>query len=167
MAATFLGAAAAAGGLKAGLSTVLTGLSVAGSVISTVGALRQANAEANFQKSQADQAVLEAGQERLSFENERLETARRLAAVLGENDVRTAAAGIDLTAGFAENTRAAAKKRAAQEIDIERRDSAFRQTQHKLRGAALTRRARETRSAGGFTAAGNALQAGISIARRG
>lgn len=120
-------AGASAGGLLSG-SGFLTTLKVLGQLGAGLAAAGQANA-------MADQADLQAGQEQLQGAQRQTQMKRELMKVLGDNAVTFASAGIDISAGIAQSAAADAKKRAAQELSIDRQDTDFRRAVQRMRAS--------------------------------
>lgn len=161
------GAATAAGTVTGATSGALTALQGFGAVLKVLGTMGQANAASNASLQQANEADLQASQEKLDSQQRQNRISRELARVLGQNDVTYAAAGIDLTGGIAATQAQDAKKRAAAEITIDRRDTDFRAAQYRARAAGLRDRARSERGAGLIGALGTAADFGISMMQRG
>lgn len=144
------GAAAGSGALAA-----LSGIATAISVIGTIGAGFSAASSA---RSQADATELEAGQQQLQDAQKATQMKRQLAAVLGQNDVTFANAGIDISQGIAANNRANQNKEASQQLSIDDEDATYRQN-------LLRQRAQAYRLSAGADIGGallNALGTGVS-----
>jgi hypothetical protein len=92
---------------------------------------------------------------------------RELARVLGENDVAFAAAGIDLGAGMAETTRAAAKRQTAGQLSIERQDDEMQRALLKARANGYRSQAGSYQAGAMLTAAGKAADFGTGVLQRG
>ena len=88
---------------------------------------------------------------------------RELLKVLGENDVTFANAGIDISGGLAETTATQAKKRASEEITIDRRDADFQAALYRMRAQGL--RTRGAIGLGGslLSLASGAISSGIDL----
>lgn len=122
-----IGYAAPAAATTAGMSSgVLTALQTFAAGLTAFGQLGAASAAASATRDQAREARLEAGQEQVASVQRQTAMKRELSRVLGANKVAFAAAGIDLAGGIAEDSAANEKKRAAQELSIDSRDSEFR-----------------------------------------
>lgn len=142
-AAAATSAAAASSSAMSGFATAAKMLQVIAGVGSVVGGLVTSS-------QQAQQADLQADQEQVTAAQRQTQMKRELLKVLGENDVTFANAGIDISGGIAANAAAAAKKRAAEEITIDRRDQEFRTALHKMRAQGI-------RTAGALNAGGQLL----------
>jgi hypothetical protein len=148
-------------------STALTILSGVATVASIAGNLQAAEASAQQSLANAMQADLEGGQQRLASTQRQTAMKRELARVLGENDVAIAAAGIDLSGGIAESSRASAMKAATRELSIERSDDDARRALIKARANGYRRQAASYRTGGMLAAFGDAADYGIGVMQRG
>lgn len=181
------GAGAAAGGIgSSGVLTVLSGIATA---VKVIGSIQAANASANStiqaaqaaaaaSEQQATQADLQGEQDKLRSTQRQTVMKQELLRVLGENDVSFANAGIDVSFGAAQQSATTAKKRAQQEISIDRGDQEFQSALYRLRAQGLRAQAASQRSVGYSTASaqrssglvnalGTGLDFGISLAARG
>ena len=152
-------AAGAAGATSAGLggwATFAKTLQLLAGVGSAVSSFAAANQE-------ADQAELQAGQEQVKGTQRQTAMKRELLKVLGENDVTFANAGIDISGGLAETTATQAKKRASEEITIDRRDADFQAALYRMRAQGL--RTRGAIGLGGalLSLASGAISSGIDL----
>lgn len=118
-----LGGAAGAGGAGSLALTALKGISTAVAVIGQIGA---ANAAADATDDQAIQADLQAGQEKVEGTNQQTQMKRELSRILGENEVAAANAGIDISAGIAQQANASATRDAQTNMTVSRNDQEFR-----------------------------------------
>lgn len=144
--------AAAAGGIT--LTQVLSGVATVGSIFSTIAA---GAAEAESLKNQAWEAQMQKGQEQIESVRRTTDMKRELARVLGENDVAYSAAGIDISSGVAAQGRATAETRAAQEVSIDRDQTAARGAMYDARSSMLRGMARRRMA----TAVGSAAMTGF------
>ncbi|WP_319519821.1 hypothetical protein [uncultured Martelella sp.] len=156
-AATAAGAAGAAGTVApavaagSGLAALKTGI-IGLSAISALGQIGMGFAERDIARAQADEADLQAGQERLDAQQRQNRIRREMASILGETKGKYASAGVDLTGGIAAGQARKTAEDAAEQISIDRRDSEFVQAQYRAR-------ARNLRRKGGMAAAGGLLNA--------
>lgn len=157
----------AVGGAVAGGSTALTILQGAATAVSVLGTISAGRAKARQSELLADQADLEAGQERVEGAQRQLAIKSELAKVLGENDQTFANAGIDISAGIAQSARTRANKTAASEISIDRRDQEFNAALFRLRAKGLRDQAKSERGGALLGAIGQGLQFGIDLRERG
>lgn len=162
-------AAAAAGGATASsigstALTVLQGVAAGAGILGQMGA---ANAAARASEDAAAQAELEAGQEKVDGTNQQASMKRELMRILGENEVATAAAGIDISAGIGAEANATAKRETNTNISVSRNDQEFRSALHRLRAQGLQRKANSQRQAGLLSAIGSGANFGISLYERG
>ena len=157
-------AAGAAGGFASTALTVLQGVSAAVGVLGQIGA---ANSAARASEDAAIQADLQAGQEKVDATNQQTQMKRELMRVLGENEVATASAGIDISAGIGQQANAATKREANTNISVSRNDQEFRSALYRLRSSGLRRKADSQRQAGLLNAFGTAADYGISLFERG
>lgn len=161
-------AAAGAGAAAAtGSATLLSTLQGVATTVSILGTIGQTLSAFNASNAQADQAELEAGQSQLESVQRQTSMKRELLRVMGENDTRFAAAGIDLTGGIAANSRAKNKRRAAQEISIERDNSDFQSALYRARATGLRRKATSQLFAGAIESVGQGVNYGINRIRLG
>lgn len=159
-----LGGSAAATGASSG---VLSGLQAFTTVLSALGTIGAGAAAAQQSRDMADQTELQAGQDKVEATQRQTQMKRTLLEVLGENDVSFAAAGIDLNGGIAQSSRAAAEKRASEELTIDRRDQDFRSALYKVRAQGLRRRASSQMGGALLGALGQVAGVGIDLAQRG
>lgn len=158
--------AATSGTAASAAATAGSGFS-AGSVFSTalqvLGGLGAGMAAKNQAEDMAAQTELQSGQEQVQATQRQTAMKRQLLQVLGENDVTFASAGIDISGGIAESSAASAKKRAAQEISIDRRDTDFRRAMLRMRASG--QRAQGSSAMGGalLGAMGTVAKAGMDI----
>ncbi|MEO4045238.1 hypothetical protein AAFN47_26905 [Hoeflea sp. CAU 1731] len=168
LAVAALGSVLTGGGAMAGAaSTALTVLQGVGTVVSVLGTLGAGAAAAAQANAQADVAMLEAGQEQNQQIHRSIQMKQELARVLGENDVAFAAAGIDVSGGIAASAATTAKKRAAQEISIDRRDSEFRKSVLGSQARNLRKKASATQGGALLGAIGSVADFGIDLVDRG
>lgn len=165
LAGAFGGGGAAAG--AAGTSAFLTGAQTIASVLGAVGTIGAGMASAQASRDQADQAILQAGQEKVETTQRQTQMKRTLLQVLGENDVAFASAGIDISSGIAQQARQTASKRAADELTIDRRDSDFRRALLKMRAQGYRRQAKSQMGGALLGAATGLIGTGIDAAGRG
>ena len=154
------GAAAAgtagAGGFSAA-SLFTAGLGILGQIGSGIAAKNQA-------ENMAAQADLTAGQEHLQSTQRQTAMKRQLLQVLGENDVTFASAGIDISGGgIAQSAAADAKKRAAQEISIDRNDADFRRATYRLKAQGYRQQGRSALGGALLGALGTGIKTGLDI----
>lgn len=157
-------AGTAATGIGSTALTVLQGLSAGVGILGQLGA---ANAAARATEDQAIQADLEAGQEKVDATNQQTSMKRELMRILGENEVATANAGIDISAGIGQQANAAAKREANTNLSVSRNDQEFRSALYRLRANGLRRKADSQRQAGLLSAIGSGADFGISLFNRG
>lgn len=186
--AAFGGGGAAAGGLAAtsfassfaaatGISTAATAAAATSSTlailqgiasaVSAAGAIGAGLAAASASEDQAVETELQAGQEQLAGVQRQTQMKRELLRVLGENDVAFAAAGIDISGGIAQDSRAEANQRAATEISIDRSDDEFRRALLRARATGLRKKAGSQATGGLLSALGTGLSFGADLAERG
>lgn len=158
-------ATAAAGGTAA--STALTILSGVATAASVLGGLSQANAQAEGFLQQAIMTDMEAGQEQVASQNRQTQIKRELMRVLGENQVASAAAGIDLSGGQAVAARQRDSEAATRALSIERDDDELRRALLKARARGLRTKADGVRQAGLLAAFGDVAQFGFDAVERG
>lgn len=158
-------AGAAAGGTA--LSTALSILQGVATVTSIFGTLGAAENEAIALEGSARMTELDAGQNQLASTQRQSVMKRELMRVLGENDVAIAAAGIDLTGGVAESSRAQIKGDASREISIEREDDELRRALLKARSSGLRTRAAGAREGGLLRAFGQGASLATDLFERG
>lgn len=154
------GLGSAVAGIGSSASSLLGGSQFfkAVSLLGTIGTGLAANAQA---KAQAADIELQAGQEKLRTVQQQTRASRQLRAVLGENANTFAAAGIDLSGGIAQSSADDIKKRAADNLTIDRADDEFRRSLAKLRARNVRAQGRSALLASGINAAG---QLGASLA---
>lgn len=158
---------AAAAGAAGGLSTVLSVLEGVATVAGIGGTLAAADAEASSLNQQALQTTLEAGQEQLASTQRQTVMKRELLRVLGENDVTIAAAGIDLSGGYAQAARQEANVQAARELTLEREDDDMRRALLRARAQGLRTKAEGVRQGGLLRAAEKGLSFAFNVLERG
>ena len=163
-ASTAAGTASAAGGIGSTALTVLQGLSAG---IGILGQIGSPNAAARASEDAAVQADLEAGQEKVDATNQQTQMKRELMRILGANEVATANAGIDISAGIGQQANASAKREAHTNLSVSRNDQEFRSALYRLRANGLRRKADSQRTAGLLSAVGTGLDYGISLYQRG
>ncbi len=165
-----LPAASAAGG-------TLSSLFSAGSLASVVsGGAGLASAFASIRQGQAEAAglnekALDVGQDILAERvqgNERQNTLRRgLLEALAERDVATAASGLDLSFGTAREARRAAVEDGERALGIDQGTTDFRVSRLRQRADLLRLQGGEARRGSLARAAGQLLETGASVLRRG
>lgn len=162
---------AAAGSALAGTAgagstalSIVQGVATAASIIGTLSAGQQ---QSESYALQAGQSELEAMRERTAGLRRTTELKRELLRVLGDNDVSFAAAGIDITTGIAADARAAAEKRAATEISIDRADTDARIAARKAQAAGYRRLGKSARRGALLKAVGTGADYGASLLMRG
>lgn len=163
-AAAATGAAAAGAGMGSGALAALSGISTVFKVLGGIGAGKAADFQA---QQQAVQTELQAGQEQLQSVQRQTSMKRELLRVLGQNDVTYAAAGIDLSAGVAQDAAASATKRASEEISIDQQDTDFRRALYRMRASGQRQAGKDAKRASLVSAIGDGLNFGISLAERG
>lgn len=161
-----LGGAAAgtAGGVGSTALGILSGL---GGAVSALASISAGNAAASQSRVQAIQTEVEAGQAQVESTQQQTRIKRELLAVLGDNSVAAANAGIDISAGIAQDANRRAQTTAAQELTISRNDQDTQAAMYRVRAAGLRQRARSEQQAGLLGAAGALINTGIDISRRG
>ncbi|MET3601051.1 hypothetical protein [Martelella mangrovi] len=159
------GAGAAATGLGS-LATLKTGMTLL-SGISALGQIGAGRAEAQVLRAQADEANLQAGQERLDAQQRQNRIRREMASILGETKNKYAAAGVDLTGGIAQSQAERTARDAADQITIDRRDSEFVQAQYRARARNLRRGAGQAQTKGLLAALETGGNTAFNIARLG
>lgn len=160
--------AGAATGAASGFgSTALSVLQGVGTAAGILGQLGGAAAAARASENAALQADLQAGQEKVQGAQAETRMKQELLRILGENQVATAAAGIDITAGIGQQANQTAKRRAASELSISRENSDMQSALYRLRANGLRTRARGERFGGLVGAFGTGAQFGIDLAARG
>lgn len=152
------------GGLSSGVLNILQGVATAASVL---GSLSAAGSEAQALTLQAQETELQAGQEQLGSTNRQTAMRRELLRVLGDNRVASAAAGIDLQGGLAQDIERSNKEAAARELSIERDDDSMRRALFKARANGLRSRGRDASTAGLVRAAGQFASFGTDLLQRG
>ncbi|MGR3571174.1 hypothetical protein [Brevirhabdus sp.] len=158
------GAAGAAGGFGSTALTILQGGATALSVLGQLGASASAARQSETAALQAD---LQAGQEKVQGTQQQTRMKQELMRILGENQVATAAAGIDITAGIGQQANDAAKRRAASELSISRQNTDLQSALYRVRASGLRAKARGERAGGLLGAIGTGVGYGIDIAARG
>lgn len=154
------GTAAAAGGFGSTALTVLKGVTATIGVLGQIGA---ANAAAQASEDEAIRADLQAGQEKVDATNQQTQMKRELMRILGENEVSAANAGIDISAGIAQQANSAAKREAQTNLTVSRNDQEFQSALFRLRARGFRRKADSQRQAGLLHALGTATDFGISL----
>lgn len=161
-------AATTAGGAAAAGSTALQILQGVASAVAAIGAVGTGISAMSASNEAADQAELQSGQEQLQATQRQTSMKRELLRILGENDVAFAAGGVDVGAGgIAEQSRAAARREAATEINIDRDNDEYRRALLKVRARGLRRRGGEQLMGGFGQALGIGLDYGMDVAERG
>lgn len=164
------GTAAATGATAAAAGSGLSALSIlqgGASVISALGALGAASTQAQALTAQATGADLQARAEDNSALQRQTGMKRALLDAIGENTVRTAAAGIDIGGGgLLDDMNASAETTVARELSIDRADRDFRKSMLRAQAAGYRSQARAVRSAGVLQAAGIGLTSGLNIFTR-
>uniref|UniRef100_UPI003BAB5BD4 hypothetical protein n=1 Tax=Stappia sp. TaxID=1870903 RepID=UPI003BAB5BD4 len=162
------GAAAGGGAATAGAgSTALSALQGFGTAFAILGQLGAAGSAARQSEQMAMEADLQAGQARVDGQQKATRMQQELLRVLGENQVATAAAGIDISTGIGLQANAEAKKRAASELSISRDDADMRSALYRLKASGLRSRASSQRTGGLLGAMGTGLNYAIDLAARG
>lgn len=164
------GGAAAGGGLAAAAGAGSTGMSIAqglSTIASIVGTVSGGFQKKDSYDLQAGAANLEADREKTAGVRRTTDLKQELLRVLGNNDVSFAAAGIDISGGIAGDARAAAEKRAATEISIDRSDTDARIAARKAQAAGYRRLGKAARRGALIDAAGQAIDFGTSLMQRG
>lgn len=161
---TGLAGAAGSGGFASTALTVLQGASAALGVIGQLGA---SNASAQAAEDAAVQADLQAGQEKVEATNQQTQMKKELMRILGENEVAAANAGIDISAGVAQQANATAKRDAHTSLTVSRNDQEFQSALYRLRSNGLRQKAKSQRQAGLLNAVGAGVDFGISLYNRG
>ena len=174
------GTAATAGAAVTGASAAATAAGAAGSTISALdilsgiataatvlGTLNAGAADAEMAEQQASEARIDEGQQQLQSFQRQNDLRRELFKVLGENQVAFAAAGIDVTGGIAQSTRADAVRTASREISIERRDDDVRRAMLRARAQGLRASAGASRGGALLKAIGTGADYGIDLYNRG
>lgn len=156
-------------GAAAGASSALAILQGVASAVAAIGAVGTGISAMAASEEAADQADLQAGQEKIQATQRQTQMKRELLRILGENDVAFAAGGVDVGAGggIAEQARAAARKQAATEIGIDRDQDEYRRALLKVRSRGLRRRGGEQLMGGFGQALGIGLDFGMDVAERG
>ncbi|QGZ33916.1 hypothetical protein [Stappia indica] len=157
-AATAGAATGAASGFGSTALSVLQGVGTAAGILGQLGGASE---------SAALQADIQAGQEKVQGTQAETRMKQELLRILGENQVATAAAGIDITAGIGQQANQTAKRRAASELSISRENSDMQSALYRLRANGLRTRARGERFGGLVGAFGTGAQFGIDLAARG
>lgn len=160
-------AAATAGTATTAASTALTILSGVATIAGIMGTLGAADANARSFEMSAIETDMQVGQEQLQAQQRQSTMKKELMRVLGENDVAIAAAGIDLSGGVAESSRAQIKDDATRQLGFEREDDELRRAMLKARGRGLRVKAQGTRDASLLSAFGQAAEFGMDVAERG
>lgn len=153
-------AASAVGTAAAGGATAVasSGFSIGGilkgviSGVSALASLSQTDAQAEQFEAQAFSAEQQAQDERAQGLQRTSEIKRQMNRALGENAVKFAAAGIDLSGGVADDNARSIEDRATDEISIDRADTDARRAVLRARAAGYRRTASRTRSVGRLTA---------------
>lgn len=158
------GGATAAAGTGFSLAGLLQGGATVMGALASIGAGR---AQAASYKSQAAETELEATADQTQSLQKQTAMKRELLRVLGENDVASAAAGIDLGSGLAAQTAYDVKSRAATEIAIDRATADARQAMFRARAAGLRQMAKDAKRTAGYAAFGQLAQGVADIAMRG
>lgn len=161
-------AATASAATAAAASSTLAMLTRVATVIQILGAIGAGVASARTSAGLAREAELEAGQEQIASAQRSTQMKRELARVLGENEVAFAAGGVEVTGGgIAGQAAAAARRRATDELSIERRDADFRRAQLRLRARGYRRQAAGAIGGSLVRAAGTAIDLRLTELERG
>lgn len=174
-AASGIGSAASSlfgAGAPAGASTGLgsTGLSVLQGAMglgSAFSAIAQGAQSASSYRTQAALADASAEQERLAGMQRVTALKRELLKAVGESDVVYAASGVDIGSGVAQDARQAAKKRAVQEISVDRAQTDARIALEKAKAAGYRRLASGSVVSGLLGGATAGLKTAFDIYERG
>lgn len=161
------GAGAAAATAATGSSALLTAGQVVTSLLAAVGTIGAGQQAAAASRQQAVEADLTAGQEQVQAAQRQTAMKRSLLQVLGDNEVSYASAGIDISGGIAQSTATEQKKRAAEELSIDRQDTDFKASLYKMRAQGLRRRAKSEAAGGVIGALGGLANTAIDLAGRG
>lgn len=157
------GAAAAGTAATFGSTATMILQGVAG-VTSILSGLAASNSQADAYEMKAADADFAEVDERSQGMARTTALKKELAAALGENDVKFAAAGIDLSGGVAEDTRQNLESDTAQELTIDRADTSARRALHRSRAAGYRGLAKSTRRAGGLAAFAQGANLGLKLA---
>ena len=170
---TFMGTAAAGatagggllGALTSGsvLSSVLSGATTALSALRALDAGKEKAMGAQFQAMEADN---QAADERATGVRRRIGLKEEMYKVLGQNDVKTAAAGLDLSYGFGKDLREQTLDKGTREIGIDLATENTRVADLKARAANYRRMARGYRDGSSLSAALAAAEGVTSILGR-
>ncbi|SFT67178.1 hypothetical protein SAMN05444141_102673 [Pseudovibrio denitrificans] len=152
---------AAIAGLGSPAAMILQGIAGATSILSGLAA---SNSQADAYEMKAADADFAEVDERSQGMARTTALKKELAAALGENDVKFAAAGIDLSGGVAEDTRQNLESDSAQEISIDRADTSARMGLHRSRAAGYRSLAKSTRKAGRLAAFAQGANLGLKLA---
>ena len=158
------GTVAGAAGTAISALDILSGIATAATVLGTINA---GNADAAMAEQQASEARIDEGLQRNQSEQRANDLRRELFKVLGENDVAFAAAGIDVTGGIAQSSRAEANQAATRELSIERRDDELRRAMLRARAQGLRYQAGAARGGALLKAIGSTADFGIDLVNRG
>jgi hypothetical protein len=164
---SLLGIGGEAAGTAATTAGGFSGLQAFTTVLSALGTIGSGAAAAAQSREAADEADLQAGQDKVQSTQRQTQMKRTLMQVLGENDVAFASAGIDLNGGIAQASADTAKKRASEELTIDRRDEDFRQALFKLRASNLRSRAGSQMGGALIGALGQVANVGLDLSSRG
>ena len=156
------GTAAAGAGAATGSAALLSALQGVATTVSILGTIGQTLSAFSASNDQANQAELEAGQNQLESAQRQTAMKRELFRVMGENDSRFAAAGIDLRGGIAANARKREKRRATEELSVERDSAQFKSALYRARATGLRRKATSQLFAGGIESVGQGFEYGIN-----
>jgi hypothetical protein len=146
------------------VTSILGGTATAFSALSS---LRASDQQASAYRSQASDAMLEATNEEIQGQRREAGLKSELAGRLGDVSAAYAAAGIDLSYGAAETARTRASTKADEELSIDRATTDMRKARLVSRAGSYLTMAREARSAGVLTAAGQAAGGAFRILNRG
>lgn len=154
-ASTIVPAAAASGGSL--MTSILQGTLTAFSAASAIGQGIAARSEGEVE---AAGAAAQASREKIAADDEAVRINRALAEVIGEQSIAYAAAGIELGSGTPARAREEAKRRANEDLNINR-------SNRNAKVAAWNQRAFAARSRGEMAQRTGALNAGAALAQYG
>ena len=162
---------AATGAATGAAATATSGFSAAtafSTALQVLGGLGAGLAAKNQAEDMARQTELQSGQEQNAAVQRQTQMKRQLMQVLGENDVTFASAGIDISGGgIAQSSAAAAKKRAGDEISIDRSDTDFKRAMLRMRASGQRAQGRSAMGGALLGALGTVASAGLTAGRIG
>lgn len=135
----FKAGAGAVSSMIGGSASGLLGASQFASGLKLLTGIGAGLAQAGNMKAQADEADLQSGQESVQQAQKAAAAKRQLMGVLGDNRATFAAAGIDISQGIAADNEATNKRQTADQLNIDRRDTEFKQALLKQRSRNLRR----------------------------